>query len=380
MEKKLKAVLNTVLVIFLILIFLAGCRKNQETIKIGVILPLSGSASDFGIGGLNGFNLALEEINNKGGVLGKKIEIIVRDDSNNENVAELAALDLIHNESVVAITGVPFTNIALTVAPICQESKIPMLTAVATNPEVTKVGDYIFRTCFNDNFQGYALALFAASDLKARSCAITFDINNKFASGLAQTIKSNFENLGGKVLLYEGHPENIKDFREIILHCMEVKPDVIFCTDLYEDAGLFCKQARELGFDGPIIGGDGWDSPEIIKIAGNSLNNTYYASHYYKFEDSPTTSSFLNNYKREFNSEPNVESALCYDSLWLLAEVIKEAGSTEPSKLIDAFHKVVYYGVTGKIEYVSDGEPRKNAFIIKFENMDTSLATVINPP
>lgn len=380
MKKKFKAVINTVLIVLLVLFFLNGCRKSQETIKIGVILPISGSASDFGIGGLNGFNLALKEINNKGGVLGKKIEIIVKDDSNNENISKLAALDLIHNESVVAITGVPFTNIALSVAPVCQESKIPMLTAVATNPEVTKVGDYIFRTCFNDNFQGYALALFAESDLKAKSCAITFDSKNKFSSGLAQTIKSNFENLGGKVLLYEGHPENIKDFGEIILHCIEVKPDVIFCTDLYEDAGLFCKQARKLGFDGPIIGGDGWDSPEIIKIAGTSLNNTYYASHYYKFEDNPVTSSFLNNYKEKFKAEPNVESALCYDSLRLLAEVIKEAGSTEPSKVKDAFHKVVYYGVTGKIEYVSDGEPRKSAFIIKIENMDISLAKVINPP
>lgn len=382
----MRRIRNKILVLLLTLILFSffsfqGCTTQKPSdIKIGIILPLSGPSSDFGEGGLNGFNLALDEINRSGGVLNRSIELLIRDDKNDPTTAANSALELIYEEKVVSITGVPFSSIALAVAPVCQNAKIPMLSAVSTNNQLTKTGNYIFRACFNNDFEGYAAAFFSINELKAVSCGVIYDSSNPFASNLAEMFREHFKELGGKISLYYSHPAGMKDFRKTLKEIIDKTPDIIFCPDMYEDAANICIQARELGFDKPIIGGDGWDSEELVKIGKDAVNNTYYVSHFAKDDPNSKIQAFMKGYRDKFGKEPNVESILCYDSLMMLAKAIEKAGSAEPNAIRDALSTLEFDGVTGIIKFENGGDPVKPATIIKVIKGVQSFETRIYPP
>lgn len=331
---------------------------SGDTIKVGVYGDLTGQTSSFGQSTKNGIELAVEEINAAGGVNGKKIQLIVEDDQGRPEQAKTVVSKLINQDKVQAVLGEVASTNSLAAAPVAQEAKIPMITPSSTNPKVTEVGDYISRVCFIDPFQGSVMAKFAANTLKAKSAAILGDVNSDYSKGLTQFFEEEFTKLGGKVVAKEAYTQTDPDFKGQLTKIRNLNPDIIYIPGYYGQVGIIAKQARELDMNMPLLGGDGWDSPELWKLGGASLKNTYISNHYSAQNPSPEIQNFVKAFKAKFNVEPDSLAALAYDAAKVLADAIKRAGGTDPAKLKDAINSTKdYAGVTGKISL----DPGRNA-------------------
>src|SRR6188508_2625516 len=251
-----------------------------DTIKVGVYGDLTGQTSSFGQSTKNGVELAVEEINAAGGVMGKKIELVIEDDQGRPEQAKTVVQKLISQDKVQAVLGEVASTNSLAAAPVAQEAKIPMITPSSTNPKVTEVGDYISRVCFIDPFQGSVMAKFAANTLKAKTAAILGDVNSDYSKGLTQFFEEEFARLGGKVVAKEAYTQTDPDFKGQLTKIRNLNPDVIYVPGYYGQVGIIAKQARELDMKMPLLGGDGWDSPELWKLGGASLKDTYISNHY----------------------------------------------------------------------------------------------------
>ena len=324
--------------------------NTSDTIKVGLYGDLTGATSSFGQSTKNGVELAVEEINAAGGVNGKKIVIISEDDQGRPEQAKTVVSKLISQDKVEALLGEVASTNSLAAAPVAQEAKIPMITPSSTNPKVTEVGDYISRVCFIDPFQGAVMAKFSANTLKAKTAAIFGDVNSDYSKGLTQFFKEEFTKLGGKVVAEEAYTQNDPDFKGQLTKIRELKPDVIYIPGYYSQVGIIAKQARELGMNMPLLGGDGWDSPELWKLGGAALKNSYISNHYSADNPAPEIQNFVKAYKAKFNVDPDSLAALAYDAAKVLADAIKRAGGTESAKLKDAINATKDFpGVTGKI-------------------------------
>lgn len=331
---------------------------SGDTIKVGVYGDLTGQTSSFGQSTKNGIELAVEEINAAGGVNGKKIQLIVEDDQGRPEQAKTVVSKLINQDKVQAVLGEVASTNSLAAAPVAQEAKIPMITPSSTNPKVTEVGDYISRVCFIDPFQGSVMAKFAANTLKAKSAAILGDVNSDYSKGLTQFFEEEFTKLGGKVVAKEAYTQTDPDFKGQLTKIRNLNPDIIYIPGYYGQVGIIAKQARELDMNMPLLGGDGWDSPELWKLGGASLKNTYISNHYSAQNPSPEIQNFVKAFKAKFNVEPDSLAALAYDAAKVLADAIKRAGGTDPAKLKDAINATKdFAGVTGKITL----DPGRNA-------------------
>lgn len=329
-----------------------------DTIKVGVYGDLTGQTSSFGQSTKNGIELAVEEINAAGGVNGKKIQLVVEDDQGRPEQAKTVVSKLINQDKVQAVLGEVASTNSLAAAPVAQEAKIPMITPSSTNPKVTEVGDYISRVCFIDPFQGSVMAKFAANTLKAKTAAILGDVNSDYSKGLTQFFEEEFTKLGGKVVAKEAYTQTDPDFKGQLTKIRNLNPDIIYIPGYYGQVGIIAKQARELDMNMPLLGGDGWDSPELWKLGGASLKNTYISNHYSAQNPSPEIQNFVKAFKAKFNVEPDSLAALAYDAAKVLADAIKRAGGTDPAKLKDAINATKdYAGVTGKISL----DPGRNA-------------------
>lgn len=324
--------------------------NTGDTIKVGVYGDLTGATSSFGQSTKNGVELAVEEINAAGGVNGKKMVIISEDDQGRPEQAKTVVSKLISQDKVEALLGEVASTNSLAAAPVAQEGKIPMITPSSTNPKVTEVGDYISRVCFIDPFQGAVMAKFSANTLKAKTAAIFGDVNSDYSKGLTQFFKEEFTKLGGKIVAEEAYTQNDPDFKGQLTKIRDLKPDVIYIPGYYSQVGIIAKQARELGMNMPLLGGDGWDSPELWKLGGAALKNSYISNHYSADNPAPEIQNFVKAYKAKFNVVPDSLAALAYDAAKVLADAIKRAGGTEGSKLKDAINATKDFpGVTGKI-------------------------------
>ena len=270
MSKKLSLGLVFVLVISL----LAGCGKAEsDKIKVGLDYELSGQVATYGQGLVEGIELAVKEINAAGGVLNKQIKL-VKSDNKSEN-AETAnvATKLITRDKVVAILGPATSGNAKAAIPVANKNKVPLISASATDDDVTvdsngKVREFAFKTCFNDSFQGSILANFASSDLKSKEAAILLDNTSDYSKGLVKSFKETYKSLGGTIVAEQAYQQKDKDFKAALTNIKDSNPDVLYVPGYYEEVGLIVKQARELGLDVPIIGGDGYDSPKLTDLAG----------------------------------------------------------------------------------------------------------------
>ena len=324
--------------------------NTGDTIKVGLYGDLTGATSSFGQSTKNGVELAVEEINAAGGVNGKKMVIISEDDQGRPEQAKTVVSKLISQDKVEALLGEVASTNSLAAAPVAQEAKIPMITPSSTNPKVTEVGDYISRVCFIDPFQGAVMAKFSANTLKAKTAAIFGDVNSDYSKGLTQFFKEEFTKLGGKVVAEEAYTQNDPDFKGQLTKIRDLKPDVIYIPGYYSQVGIIAKQARELGMNMPLLGGDGWDSPELWKLGGAALKNSYISNHYSADNPAPEIQNFVKAYKAKFNVVPDSLAALAYDAAKVLADAIKRAGGTEGAKLKDAINATKDFpGVTGKI-------------------------------
>ena len=334
-----------------------ACERKSDTtadtggdIVIGMYGSLTGDGASFGLSSKDGTELAVDEINAAGGVLdGRKFKLLIEDDQSKPEEASNAVTKLITQDKVVAVLGEVASRRTLAAAPVAQRYQIPLITPASTNERVTKVGDYIFRVCFIDPFQGEVLAKFAFNDLKARKVAILKNIAEDYSVGLTDSVTQHFTALGGTVLPPVGYSGADADFKAVLTQIRSEKPDAIFATGYYSEAGIIVRQARELGMKMPILGGDGWVG-DALANGREALNNTYISNHYSGDNPAPIVQNFVAAYRKRFNKEPDAIAALAYDAVKVLADAMNRAKSTDGPKVRDALAKADVAGVTGQLK------------------------------
>jgi branched-chain amino acid transport system substrate-binding protein len=362
-------------------LLLASCAKQSDSIKVGEYASLTGKEAGFGQTSHHGVMLALEEINAAGGVLGKKLELAYEDNQTKSGESATAVKKLISRDKVIALIGEVSSSRSLEAAPIAQAAKIPMIAPAATNPKVTQVGDYIFRVCFIDPFQGTVMAKFAKDDLKAKKVAILSSVSNAYSLGLAKYFRETFTAGGGEVVSEKNFSEGDKDFRAQLTAVKSAGVDAVFVPSYYTEAALIVRQARDLGITVPFFGGDGWEDEQLLKIGGEALNGCYYSTHFSAENTDPAVAKFVQKYKTRWNGEvPGAFSALGYDSIYVLADALKRAGSTEGAKLRDALAATKNVpGASGITTLDKDRNASKPATIIAIKDGKMVFNKTVGP-
>ncbi len=381
---------RTLFALFLITTLLIGIaceRRGNATngggtgpILVGYYGDLSGRTSSFGQSTKNGVEMAADEINKAGGIIGRTVQIITEDDQGEPNKAATVVTKLINQDKVQALLGEVASSNSLAAAPKAQEAKVPMISPSSTNPAVTQVGDYIFRVCFIDPFQGEVMAKFSANNLKAKRAAILYDFNSDYSRGLYQFFKKSFISLGGQIVSEQSYTQGDRDFSGQLTAIRAVNPDVIYVPGYYGEVGVISNQTKQLGIKAPLLGGDGWDAPQLWQLGGASLNGNYISNHYSVDDPSPAIRKFVADYKARYNILPDALAALGYDSMKVLADAIKRAGTAESAKLRDAIAQTNGFpGVTGMISIDKDRNAVKPAVVLKLENSKFVYETTISP-
>ena len=371
---------------------LTGCGGGSkgadgDTIKVGGVLEMTGGSASFGISSKNGIDLALKKINEKGVLGGKKLSLVVADTKSEASEATNAMQKVISQDKVVAVIGPNQSSAVIAAGAINNGSKVVDITPMGTNPDVTvdpktkQVKPYSFRTCFIDPFQGTVMASFASNELKVKKAAIYIDNTSDYAKGLAQFFKENFIKNGGQVVIEEAYLQKDTDFKSTLTKIKAAQPDFIYIPGYYQEVGLIVKQAREMGITVPMAGGDGWDSAKLPEIAGKAaLENTFFSSLYSPDDTSDLNKEFVAEYKKAYNTNPDVFAALAYDSTLLVAKAIEDAGSADPAKIAEAMAKIKgFKGVSGEVTFNEEHNPIKSAVIIEHKDGKQTFKTKVNP-
>ena len=360
---------------------LSPAARAADTIKLGEYASLTGKEAGFGQTSHHGVVLAVEEINAAGGVLGRKLELAVEDNQTKAGESATAVKKLISRDKVVALIGEVASGRSLEAAPVAQAAKIPMLAPAATNPKVTQVGNYIFRVCFIDPFQGTVMAKFAKDDLKAKRVAILSSVSNAYSLGLAKFFKETFVPAGGEIATEKNFSEGDKDFRAQLTAVKAANVDAIFVPSYYTEAALIVRQARDLGITAPFFGGDGWEDEQLLSIGGEALNGCYYSTHFSAENTDAAVGKFVAKYKTRWNGEvPGAFSALGYDAVYVLADAIKRAGTTDGPKLRDALAATKNFpGASGVTTLDKDRNASKAATIIAIKGGKLQFHKTVAP-
>lgn len=390
MKKSTKKVLSMMLVGMMTVAALTGCGSDKKAadtkIKIGGNLEMTGGSASFGKSASNAINLAVKQLNDKGGVLGKQLEFVVADNKSEPSEAMNALQKLIAQDKVVAVVGPNLSSAVIAGSAINDSSKIVTITPMGTNPRVTvdekgNTKPYMFRACFIDPFQGTVMAKFAKNTLGANKVAIMIDNSSDYSKGLAKFFKQGFEAAGGEVVAEESFLQKDTDFRATLTKIKAQNPDMIYIPAYYQEVGLIVKQARALGMDVPMAGGDGWDSSKLSEIAGaDALNNTYFSSLYSPNDTSDLNKDFVASYEKAYGQKPDVFAALAYDATNLLANAITNAKSTDGEKMKDAMAATkAFPGVSGAVTFDEQHNPIKGAVIIEYKDGKQVFNSKINP-
>ncbi|MCC6272236.1 MAG: ABC transporter substrate-binding protein [Deltaproteobacteria bacterium] len=362
------------------LVALSACKKNDNVLTLGEFASLTGTTATFGQSMNDGVQLALEEVNKTGGLLGKQVEVIVEDDQSKPEEARTAVLKLIKQNQVKALIGEVASSRSLAAAPEAQKNKIPMISPASTNPKVTEVGDYIFRACFVDTFQGSSMARFAFNDLGLRKVAILYDIKNDYSVGLMEFFEKTFKELGGEIVAKQSYSEGDIEFRAQLTDIKSANPQAIYVPGYYTEVGLIARQARDLGLNVPLMGGDGWDSPKTLEIGGAAVEGSYYSNHYSTDDPSPVVQDFIKKYQAKFGKVPDAMAVLGYDASNILFDAIKRAGSDEGPKIRDALAATKdFQGVTGSITMDAQRNAKKKIVILKIEGGKVKFHKSLDP-
>jgi branched-chain amino acid transport system substrate-binding protein len=346
----------------------SGTAGAAAPIKVGHFASLTGDTATFGQSTDRGIRMAIDEINAQGGVLGRPLELISEDDRSITEEARTAAQKLLQRDEVVALLGEVASSRSLAAAPEAQRAAIPMISPASTNPKVTEVGPYVFRTCFIDPFQGAVMARFAREELGAKRVAILFDFKQDYSVGLAEFFRKKFLEDGGEIVADERYTSGDIEFRAQLTTIRAAKPDAVFVPGYYTELGLIAKQARELGLDVPFLGGDGWDSAKTLEIGGPAVEGYYFSNHYAADSDSPKVQDFVKRYRDKHGEVPDAMAALGYDAAGILADSIRRAGDTSGPKVRDAIAATQDYdGVTGRISIDDHRNARKDAVVLKID-------------
>ena len=342
----------------------------DNKIRIGAVMSLTGDTGRYGLSALNGMRMAFEDVNGRGGVGGKRVELIVQDTRSDLSETETVARRLVEEQRVHALLGEIVSSRSLVVADIAQRAHVPMLTPSSTSPEVTSRGDYIFRSCYTDPLQGAALAHFAAQTLGARRAAMLLDARQGYSTTLAGFIRENFARRGGEVVIEQSYNEGDNYFTEQLDAIKAAGPDVIFLPGYYREAGLIAREAKKLGVTAPLIGGDGWDSRQLYEIGESALLGSYFSSHYSADDPDPLVQQFVADYRRLHESAPDAFAATAYDAARIMLAAFERAGGATAGPAIrDALAETRdFSGVTGRITFNAMRDAIKPIVIIKIED------------
>jgi len=380
--KKSRLALGMIGMLLIATISALTVQGASKTIKLGAIQPISGPVSAYGTQTKNAIMLAIGEINAKGGVLGKKLEMIVEDDEASPDKSKNALMKLVARDKVVGFVGALTSNCSLAITKYAQAKKVIMITPSSTNDTVTDAGDFIFRACYNDSFQGEVGAQFAFETLKAKKAALLYDVTNDYSKGLMTNFANKFKKLGGQIVASESYSAGDKDFNAQLTKIKATQPEILFIPDYYSTVSLVAKQVRSQGLNVPMLGADGWD--EITNNAGDEVLGCYYTNHYSPDANDPEVKAFVKKYEAKYKQSPNALAALGYDSTYILVEAIKKAGSTDPNKVRAAMMQTNRKFVTGRIKFNAKRNPVKSAVMLKIvKGKDGKLATeyagTVNP-
>src|SRR6266850_2276341 len=378
-----------VLPLVALILFAGSCQRQQQpeaardrsTIKIGFFGDLSGPTFNFGESAKNGILMAADEINQAGGINGRKIDVVIEDDRGSPEQAATLAGKLIGEDKVVAIIAGGTSGNSRAAAPKAQSARIPLISPSSTDPAVTQVGDYIFRACFVDAFQAEVMAKFAVNTLKAKKAAILFDFNSPYGRGLTDYFELSFARQGGQIVAKRSYTQGDVDFKGQLSSIQATDPDVIYIPGYYNDVALIAKQARQMGLEQPLLGGDGWDAPELWQLGGDALNGSYISTHYSVDDPSPAIQQFVREYKQRYgNLLPDAHAALAYDATRVLADAIARADSTDGAKLRAALAETRnFVGVTGIISIDADRNAVKPATVLKLQDGKDIYQETIQP-
>jgi branched-chain amino acid transport system substrate-binding protein len=363
----------------------AGCSRptggGTGPIPVGEYASLTGDTATFGQSSHKGTQLALDEINGAGGVNGRQIALHTEDDQSKSSEAATAVQKLLDRDQVVAVLGEVASGNSMAAAPICQSKQVPMISPASTNPDVTKKGDYIFRVCFIDPFQGTVMAKFAANNLHLKRVAVFKAQDQPYSTGLAANFVTAFQGTGGQIVANESYASTDTDFKAQLTSIKTKSPDGIFVPGYYNQVGTIGRQARELGIQVPLLGGDGWDSPKLFDAAGGALEGCYFSNHYSPEEKSPAIQEFLQKFKAKNSGEvPDAMAALGYDAARILADAMKRAKSLSGPDLRDAIAATKDFpGVTGKISIGPDRNAVKPAVVLRVQGSGYHYVTTISP-
>lgn len=383
-QHKLKA-LSAVLIIAILIV---GCsrqpnpnERDRTPIKIGFFGDLSGPTFNFGQSAKNGVLMAATQINQAGGIDGRQIDVVIEDDHGSPELAAELAGKLINQDHVISIIAAGTSGNSRAAAPKAQAAHIPMISPSSTDPAVTQVGEYIFRACFVDAFQGEVMARFAAQTLGAKTAAILFDFNSPYGRGLTDFFELSFAKLGGHIVTKQSYTQSDVDFTGQLSTIQANEPDVIYIPGYYNDVAVIAKQARSIGLKQPLLGGDGWDAPELWPLAGDALNISYISTHYSMDDPSPAIQAFVQEYKQRYgNLAPDAHAALAYDATRVLANAIERAGSIEGNKIRNALAETRdFAGVTGVISMDADRNAVKPAVVLKLEDGSSIYQETLQP-
>ncbi|MDF2566733.1 MAG: ethanolamine utilization protein EutJ [Oscillospiraceae bacterium] len=364
----------------------AGCKNsttNANEIKIGLNYELSGDVAQYGISCVEGIELAVGEINAAGGIDGKQIKLVKIDNKSDNNEAMNVATKLATQEGVCAIMGPATSGAVKATNAVATKYKVPVISCSATADDVTikdnKLNDYTFRICYNDSFQGKVMGDFSSSDLKAKKAIILADNANDYSKGLATAFKSSFTSAGGTIVSEENFTSTDKDFNAVLTKIKDKDFDIIYLPGYYEQVGLIVKQARSMGITKPILGADGYDSPDLAKIAGKeNLTNVFFTNHYSSKDTSSEVTTFIDAFKKKYSKDPNAFHALGYDMAKYVVAAIKTAGGTDTAKIQQALANTKDFdAVTGKFTIDAQHNPVKSTVVIECKNGEQTFRTKI---
>ncbi len=361
-----------------------GAPAAGDRILLGHVGSLTGSEATFGDSTDKAIKLAIEEVNARGGVKGKQVALKTYDDQGKPEEAAVASTRLIVQDRISVLLGEVASTRSLAMAPIADANRVPMITPSSTNPKVTKDGNrvrpYVFRVCFIDPFQGTVMAKFTRDTLKLSKVAILRDVGNDYSMGLADYFLSKFKELGGSIVDDESYKAGDQDFKAQLTAIKTKKPEAIYVPGYYTDVALIARQARELGIQAPLMGGDGWDSAKLYEIGGRAVEGCYFSNHYSPEDPSPRIQEFVKKYKERFGAVPDSLAAQGYDAAMVAMMAMGRARDLSGEAIRDAIASTKDYpGVTGVITLDADHNAVKPAVVLEVKNGAAHFVATVQP-
>lgn len=362
-----------------------GCSKSEPVasneILVGEFGSFTGGEATFGQSTSEGIKLAFNEQNKAGGIKGKQLKLITLDNQGKPEEARASVQRLITQDKVVAVLGEVASSRTLAAAPVAQQYKVPMITPSSTNPKVTEVGDYIFRVCFIDPFQGLVMAKFARNEIKKSRVAILRDVKSDYSTGLADVFINEFKKLGGEIVADESYQAGETDFKAQLTQLKGKKPDAIFVPGYYTEVGLIARQARQLGLTVPLLGGDGWDSEKLSELGQDAIKGSYFSNHYTTESTEPIVVDFIKRYREVYGGRtPDGLAALGYDAARILIQAMEKIPEITPTAIRDELAKTKdFVGVTGVISIDEKRNATKSAVVVQVDGKVNRFVKTIAP-